>query len=388
MGDSRLKIVVEARSSDARIRSRVFESGEFTVGSGDCGFVLQYPTVSRHHARIRVTDDQVSVADLGSRNGTRLASAQAGCLVDRLDARDKRRRNPPEALIPGEQARWDAGEGLHIGPFQLTYSRHDESIIAPAESETGIQMALELLAEAYANLLATHPLDATERLRMRAVAEHALAENAVEPIFERIHHEFHGDGPLRAYLRNPRCREILVNGHGRIFLDCGGGLFESEERFLSEKTFEAWAVRTANACGRRLDLQHPVCEATLPDGARFHAVLAPVSASGLSVAIRRFGSAPIREADALEQGWVAPEALEILKLAVRKKQSTVISGGTSSGKTSLLNFLCQYFEPAERILTVEDTVELAPPVGNLVQLQAKKPNADGGGAVILRALVL
>jgi pilus assembly protein CpaF len=115
--------------------------------------------------------------------------------------------------------------------------------------------------------------------------------------------------------------------------------------------------------------------------------MSPISARGVSVAIRRFGAAPINELQALKSGWLEQSALEVIRNAIRGRRNIVISGGTSTGKTSLLNFLCKYLSPDERIVTVEDTVELSPPVENLVQLQARNANADGVGQVSLRQLV-
>jgi pilus assembly protein CpaF len=116
-------------------------------------------------------------------------------------------------------------------------------------------------------------------------------------------------------------------------------------------------------------------------------VISPVYTGGVCVSIRRFATAPTCEEKALSTGWMDERALEILKDVVRNRKNIIISGGTSTGKTSLLNFLCQYFGKRERILTIEDTVELQPPVANLIQLQARKPNADGVGEITLRSLI-
>lgn len=345
------------------LRSHELVDGEYLIGSGEADIPLQYPTVSRQHAKLRLTEGRVLLTDLGSRNGTFVASERGGA----------RKAIPPNAGVT-----WSEGEPLSIGPFTLRWSRSNEG------AGVDFEALATRLAEIYSKALSEDPASAHERL-IKSL-EGQTPERKTE-LSERIHYEFHGDGPLRPFLDDPACREIVINGYEQVFVDLGRGLERLPRGFLSAATYEAWAVRTAYHAGRRLDLQHPVCEATLANGARFHAVMSPISARGLSVAVRRFGSAPVDEPTALRTAWLDPEALSIIKQAVATKLNVVISGGTSTGKTSLLNFLCQYLDTRERVLTVEDTVELSPPVENLVQLQARKPNADGVGEISLRQLV-
>jgi pilus assembly protein CpaF len=341
------------------VRSHRFGDGFYTVGASGCDVTLQFPTVSRRHGAIRVRGDKVFYADTGSRNGSRLAEAML----------------PVDAEHP-----WPSGTAVAIGPFLLSWRPQG------ASAETDEAEDLIVFAASYSRLLAEQPARALELISHQVESQYA-DDPAATRLLEALHHEFHGHGPLKDFLNDPLCREILVNAHDEIHVDTGTGLRRAESRFVSRETYEAWAMRTANRAGRRLDLQHPICEATLENGARFQAVLAPVSARGLSVAIRRFGSAPVTEEQALAAGWLDRDALAILSQAIARKRNIVVSGGTSTGKTSLLNFLCRYLEPHERIITVEDTVELAPPVRNLVQLQARGANADGAGEVTLRMLV-
>lgn len=347
------RLIVENDAGVVRVQE--LGPGDYSVGSGAVDIALQYPTVSRLHGRLRVSERGTSYVDLGSRNGSFLNN---------------------EPLAPHCDAALDFETALSIGPFKL---RLTKSVAAESKAELAARVA-----EIYSRALSSDPASAHEQLT-RALQN--LEERERQEISERIHYEFHGDGPLTGYLNDLACREIVINAFDEIFADVGRGLARLENGFFTPATYEAWAVRTAYQAGRRLDLQHPVCEATLSNGARFHAVMSPISARGLSVAIRRFGSAPVDEATALNTAWVDQTSLEILKSAVADKLNVVISGGTSTGKTSLLNFLCQYLDANERVLTVEDTVELAPPVKNLVQLQSRKPNADGVGEITLRALV-
>ena len=351
-----MKIRLRIDSPGSETRLLELAPGTHDVGSAEGEVRLAYPTVSRAHGVITVSEGVVRYLDRGSRNGSYLG---------------------PEAtrLSPDAAVDWPSGSHLRIGPFTLSWAPDD------ARRSSGEPPLLEA-AERYERLLTEDPAGARERLCVELGAS-----SAGPRLWELIHDEFHGDGPLKKLLVDQACREILLNAHDEIYADTGEGLRRLPARFLKPETYQAWAVRTAQAAGRRLDLQNPICEATLPGGARFHAVLAPLSSRGLSVAIRRFGAAPITEEAALATGWLDARALALIEAAVREKKNIVISGGTSTGKTSLLNFLCRYLDRAERVITVEDTVELSPPVENLVQLQARGANADGIGQVSLRQLV-
>ena len=360
MEGERLNIEITVESAGTASRGVKLGEGEFTVGSHGCAITLAYPTVSRSHGRIVVGYAEVIFFDLSSRNGSTVGGT---------------------AAIAGVAMQWASDAVLAIGPFRLSW-RPGGSGEARAEPELDSSKELARFAGLYQGWLVEQPARARELLY-----DSLTANDAREELVERIYREFHGDGPLAPWLADPECREILVNAHDELYIDRGGGLQRAATSFLGPESFEAWAVRTAHAAGRRLDLQNPICEATLANGSRFHAVMAPISARGLSLSIRRFGTAPVSEEEALGSGWVEPEALALLKEAIEGRRNIVISGGTSSGKTSLLNFLCAYIERNSRIITVEDTLELSPPIENLVQLQARAPNADGIGQVSLRSLV-
>jgi pilus assembly protein CpaF len=347
-----LRLRIDAE--DGSTRWLELGDGTHAVGSRAGPVWLRYPTVSARHAEIRVAGGSVWFTDLGSRNGSWRPDSDGG------------------VLKKGDLVPWKPDSVIRVGPFALSWREKG----AP---DSG---GLRSFAEMYAALLSSAP----ERAR-DALEEKLGAAGAPRAFLDTILEEFHGDGPIARYLADPKVREILINAHDRIYVDLGEGPRLSEVSFLTPRGLEAWATRVARAAGRRLDLNNPICEATLPCGARFHAVLGPISTRGLTVAIRRFGAAPVDERGALESGWLEPRALELLRSAVREHRNVVISGGTSTGKTSLLNFLCGYLNPEERIVTIEDTVELSPPVRNLVQLQARGSNADGAGEVGLRRLV-
>lgn len=354
MENFRLKICLNVQNEEALVKNQILDLGSYTIGSSDCDLSLSYPTVSRQHGLIFIENDSVFYTDTGSRNGSY------------LDGHDQRLQSNDKLL-------WQEGTKIAVGPFHLSWSKATELSESYKTTE---------YTELYGRLIQETPQQAGE-LFSEALQNHRNPDK----VLEVVHREYHGNGPLQEILAAPNCREILINAYNEIFADLGEGLKPFDTHFASEETYKAWAVRTAHNSGRRLDLQRPICEATLANGARFHAVMNPISAKGLIVAIRRFSSAPITEGQALASGWIDQKAMIILKSLVENRLNAVISGGTSTGKTSLLNFLCQYLNRHERIITVEDTVELTPPVSNLVQLQARNSNSDGVGEVTLRQLV-
>ncbi len=346
---------------------------QITLGNTSLAEVpLQFPTVSRFHAEIVVVENQVEVRDLGSRNGTYLGANK---------------------LEPHRSTAWPSAASLRIGPYELRWQPEPTRTVSTFAEQRRL---IEKLAEIYCSRTANQNRIEFTNSRLRPEIESCLQEldpeqklgpNLRAALVNRVHHEFHGHGPLTEALDRSSCREVLVNPFDEVFVDLGDGLVRSQDSFFSPQSYMAWILRTAIACGRRLDLQNPICDATLSNGARFHAVLPPIAFGGPAVSIRRFGSAPMNESTAITQGWISPEKLELLKQGIATKKNIVISGGTSTGKTSLLNFLAQWIAPTERVITIEDTVELALNSTNHVQLQARVPNAEGIGTVSLRDLL-
>ncbi|MEW6058035.1 MAG: ATPase, T2SS/T4P/T4SS family [Bdellovibrionota bacterium] len=358
-------IVLKIEAPRAESKFLTLGLGSYLIGSArNCDIPLQFPTISKLHGRLLVEDKVVSYLDLNSRNGSYL-----GQNPDRL---------PSETLVA-----WPSQDPLGLGPFSLNW--HWASEDSKGDSH---EQLLSSIGLHYGRLVNQDPLRAFQQIdsELNRKAKNLSSEEK-QGILDTVYHEFHGDGPIRKLLDQEACKEILINAHDSIYVDQGKGLQKTELRFFTRQTYEAWIARTANRVGRRLDLQHPICEATLENGARLHAVLPPLTAREISVTIRRFGSAPRTEDQALTSGWLDENSLRILKNAVAQKKNIVISGGTSTGKTSLLNFLCAYFSPEERIITIEDTLELKPPLQNLIQLQSRKPSAEGIGEVTLRQLV-
>jgi len=187
---------------------------------------------------------------------------------------------------------------------------------------------------------------------------------------------------LETLLADPEVTEILLNGGGQAFVERRGRL-EPVTVGLDEAAIRRIVERVIAPLGLRLDRSSPMVDARLPDGSRLHAVLPPVAVDGTCVAIRRFGGGR-RE---LGDFALSPPGAELLRWAVGAGWNLLLSGGTGAGKTTLLNVLAGEVAPGERIVTIEETAELALGQPHVVRLEARVANAEGAGAVPVRALV-
>jgi pilus assembly protein CpaF len=196
-----------------------------------------------------------------------------------------------------------------------------------------------------------------------------------------------GAGPLQPLLDDPEVTDVLVNGPDEVWVDTGDGLRRVAVDLGGPERLRALAVRLAARSGRRLDDASPYVDARLPGGTRLHAVLAPVAVGGtllsLRVPPRRSFSLP----ELVARGTVPPGWDAVLQAVVRRRLGFLVSGGTGSGKTTLLSTLLGLVARHERVVTVEDTAELAPACAHHVALEARHPNAEGAGAVTLSDLV-
>ncbi|WP_457032015.1 TadA family conjugal transfer-associated ATPase [Kitasatospora sp. P5_F3] len=200
--------------------------------------------------------------------------------------------------------------------------------------------------------------------------------------------ELVGAGPLDALLGEPDVTDVLVNGPDQVWVDRGGGLRRVPEiRFPDAEAVRRLAHRLATAAGRRLDDARPWVDARLPDGTRLHAVLPPIAAGCTHISLRICRTRPFTMAELVTGGALPPIGAELLTAVLRARLSLLISGGTGTGKTTLLAALLGLVEPDERIVLAEDSAELRPDHPHVVRLQSRPPNQEGLGELTLRDLV-
>jgi pilus assembly protein CpaF len=196
-----------------------------------------------------------------------------------------------------------------------------------------------------------------------------------------------GHGPLQRLLDDPSVTEIMVNGPDMVYMERDGKLTRSSAHFASEADLRRVIERIVSRVGRRIDESSPMVDARLQDGSRVNAVIAPLAFSGSSLTIRKFAKEPFKVSDLIGFGTLTPEMAELLRACVEARLNIIVSGGTGTGKTTLLNVLSSFIPEGERIITIEDAVELQLQQDHVVRLECRPPNIEGKGEVTIRDLV-
>jgi pilus assembly protein CpaF len=196
-----------------------------------------------------------------------------------------------------------------------------------------------------------------------------------------------GYGPLQDLLEMPNVNEIMVVGKDKIYIEKDGVLQNTGRSFFSDRIVESIIERIITPIGRRIDRSTPLVDARLPDGSRVNAVITPLALSGPTLTIRKFARIPFTIDDLVERGTLTSQAAQFLKGAIMGRKNTLISGGTGSGKTTMLNVLSNFIQDDERIVTIEDSAELQLHQEHTVRLESRPANIEGKGAYEIRDLV-
>jgi pilus assembly protein CpaF len=216
---------------------------------------------------------------------------------------------------------------------------------------------------------------------------HALNHAERKRLVDDVLDELLGLGPLEPLLKDPTITDILVNGYGKVFVERYGVLEPSPVRFKDERHLIRIIQKIVSAVGRRIDESSPLVDARLADGSRVNAIVPPLSLDGSSLSIRKFAKVPISMERLNEIGSVPGQMAEVLKAVVSSRRNVIISGGTGSGKTTMLNAMSAFIDGRERIVTIEDSAELQLQQGHVVRLETRPPNIEGKGEISQRDLV-
>ena len=224
----------------------------------------------------------------------------------------------------------------------------------------------------------------TEALRAEGLV---LPEATIVEVVQALRTEMTGMGVLEPLVQTAGVTDVLVNGAHQVWIDDGRGLRQTDVVFPDEGAVRRLAQRLASAAGRRLDDSSPFVDARLPEGIRLHAILPPISPHGTSISLRIPRRQVFSLDDLVRVQMVPPAGRDALARLVEDRRAFLVSGGTGTGKTTILNTLLSAVGREERIVVVEDSAELQPDHPHVVRLEARPANSEGSGEVTLRDLV-
>ncbi len=232
------------------------------------------------------------------------------------------------------------------------------------------------------------------RKEIREIAERQMTDESAplsrkqrQLIVERIENEVMGLGPLEPLLADPTISDILVNGFETIYIERRGKLERTNAQFTNHSHLLNTIDRIVSAVGRRIDESSPMVDARLADGSRVNAIIPPLSIDGATLSIRRFGIDLLSMDNLVELQSLTAEVALVLKAIIKARLNVLVSGGTGSGKTTMLNILSGYIPEDERIVTIEDSAELQLRQPHVVRLETRPANIESKGEVTSRDLV-
>jgi pilus assembly protein CpaF len=215
----------------------------------------------------------------------------------------------------------------------------------------------------------------------------ALSAEERQSLVRDIARDVMGLGPIEHFLADPTVSEVMVNGNDDIYVERAGVIERTHVRFISEEHLRRVIERIVSSVGRRIDESSPMVDARLADGSRVNVIVPPLSLDGSILTIRKFAADPFKATDLVDMGTLSADVSSVLAAAVEGGLNVLISGGTGTGKTTLLNVLSSFVPATERIVTIEDAVELQLHQQHVIRLEARPGNVEGTGEVTIRDLV-
>ena len=255
--------------------------------------------------------------------------------------------------------------------------------------------AVEQLFERMGNRLNDPDLDEAALQGMVQQELNSIIEGGKLPLTARerqrlireVHDDVLGLGPLQPLIDDNAVTEVMVNGPYKVYVERSGKLTLSQVRFKDEPHLRRVIERIVTKVGRRIDESSPLVDARLEDGSRVNAIIPPLAVSGSTLTIRKFSKDAMTVAELIERHSLTPEIAELLHACVVARLNIIVSGGTGTGKTTLLNVLSSFIPNDERIVSIEDAVELQLQQDHVVRLESRPPNVEGRGEVTIRDLV-
>ena len=224
-----------------------------------------------------------------------------------------------------------------------------------------------------------HKALSQERLALTGAERNVLVQSVTDDVL--------GYGPIDQLLRDESVTEVMVNGPDRVYVERAGKLIATDVRFADETHLRRIIDKIVSQVGRRVDEANPMVDARLPDGSRVNCIVHPLAIGGPFLTIRKFSKEPYKVEDLIGFGTLTPQCAHFIRQCVLGRLNIVVSGGTGTGKTTLLNVLSSFIPTDECIVTVEDAKELQLHQDHVLPLEARPPNIEGKGEVRIRDLV-
>jgi len=256
-----------------------------------------------------------------------------------------------------------------------------------------VRLHRRLIEETNLSALEKMPEDEVRKHVQQLVSQYIVSErialNTAElsDFVTEIIDEMTGLGPIEPLLKDDSINDILINGPECVFIERRGLLQQTQVRFKDEQHLLRIINKIVAAVGRRVDESHPLCDARLLDGSRVNVAIRPVAVDGALVSIRKFSKKPFDLGKLVEIGALRPAMAEVLSQSVKARITTIISGGTGSGKTTMLNALSAFIPDNERLITIEDAAELQLQQPHVARMETRPPNIEGKGEIRQRDLV-
>jgi pilus assembly protein CpaF len=275
----------------------------------------------------------------------------------------------------------------------ITMKRTNESEMGSQYQDLKVRLHQHVIELLDLNAISTMSQDAVE-VQLTKLIEQLLQQESVPfnqrervQITQDVIHEVLGLGPLESLLADTTVNDILVNGHKQVFVERSGKLELTPVRFKDDGHLKKIIEKIVSRVGRRIDESVPMVDARLADGSRVNAIIPPLAIDGPALSIRKFSKDPLQIHHLIEKRSLTPEIGELLKAIVQARLNVLISGGTGTGKTTMLNVLSGFIPNDERIVTIEDAAELQLRQDHVVRLETRPANIEGKGEIAQRELV-
>jgi pilus assembly protein CpaF len=314
-------------------------------------------------------------------------------MLSRFTTRKASEAEPTSAMAEVEASSFLNNLPVIAAPETVPDAASANPLLSAKLLDAKVRLHRRLIEEINLDALAKLPEEEMKRQIHGLVSQYTLAErlplNAQElnDFVAEILDEMTGLGPIEPLLKDPSVNDILINGHECVYVERRGILEPTLVRFKDESHLLRIVNKIVSAVGRRVDESHPLCDARLLDGSRVNVAVRPIAVDGPLVSIRKFSKKPFNLNKLVDMGAIRPQMAVLMAAAVRARVTMIVSGGTGSGKTTMLNALSSFISEKERLVTIEDAAELQLQQPHVGRMETRPPNIEGKGEIRQRELV-